>query len=131
MNVLQAADPGERRVAIIALGHSGDPAAVGHLSGMVADPDAGVRQQVALALGRIRRSGMRQRPWQDCWSIRSRLSHRRRLTAWLNSRIRHAPTRYFHWSNTGMPSCAWARLRALKELRRKDTLKPALEALQG
>ena len=36
---LQAADPGERRVAIIALGHSGDPAAVGHLSAMVADPD--------------------------------------------------------------------------------------------
>ena len=29
-----------------------------------------------------------------------------------------------------MPSCAWARLRALKELRRKDTLKPALEALR-
>ena len=48
---LGAADPGERRVAIIALGHSGDPAAVGHLSGMVADPDAGVRQQVAMALG--------------------------------------------------------------------------------
>jgi len=48
---LQAADPGERRVAIIALGHSGDPAAVGHLANMVADPDAGVRQQVAMALG--------------------------------------------------------------------------------
>ena len=48
---LQAADPGERRVAIIALGHSGDPAAVGHLAKMVADPDAGVRQQVAMALG--------------------------------------------------------------------------------
>src|ERR1700738_5387062 len=48
---LGAADPGERRVAIIALGHSGDPAAVGHLSGMVADPDAGVRLQVAMALG--------------------------------------------------------------------------------
>ena len=29
---LQAADPAERRVAIIALGHSGDPAAVGHLA---------------------------------------------------------------------------------------------------
>src|SRR5215813_7475601 len=48
---LQAADPAERRVAIIALGHSGDPAAVGHLVKMVADPDAGVRQQVAMALG--------------------------------------------------------------------------------
>src|SRR6516225_9422081 len=45
---LQAADPAERRVAIIALGHSGDPAAVKHLAGLVADPDAGVRQQVAM-----------------------------------------------------------------------------------
>jgi len=48
---LQAADPAERRVAIIALGHSGDSAAVGHLARMVSDPDAGVRQQVAMALG--------------------------------------------------------------------------------
>ena len=48
---LQAADPAERRVAIIALGHSGDPAAVGHLASIVTDPDAGVRQQVAMALG--------------------------------------------------------------------------------
>src|ERR1700739_279292 len=48
---LQAADPAERRVAIIALGHSGDPAAVKHLAGLVDDPDAGVRQQVAMALG--------------------------------------------------------------------------------
>src|ERR1700756_1630726 len=48
---LQVADPAERRVAIIALGHSGDPAAVGHLANMVSDPDAGVRQQVAMALG--------------------------------------------------------------------------------
>ena len=37
---LQAADPAERRVAIIALGHSGDPAAVALLANMVADPDA-------------------------------------------------------------------------------------------
>ena len=42
---LHAADPGERRVAIIALGHSGDPAAVAHLDGMTSDPDPGVRQQ--------------------------------------------------------------------------------------
>src|SRR4051794_28347594 len=48
---LEAADPAERRVAIIALGHSGDPAAVPLLARMVADPDAGVRQQVAMALG--------------------------------------------------------------------------------
>ena len=48
---LQAADPAERRVAIIALGHSGDPAAIAHLAKMVSDPDAGVRQQVAMALG--------------------------------------------------------------------------------
>ena len=48
---LQAADPAERRVAIIALGHSGDPAAIEHLARMVSDPDAGVRQQVAMALG--------------------------------------------------------------------------------
>src|SRR5258708_19312647 len=48
---LQAADPGERRVAIIALGHSGDPAAIAHLDRMTSDPDPGVRQQGALALG--------------------------------------------------------------------------------
>src|ERR1700744_1372761 len=48
---LEAADPAERRVAIIALGHSGDPLAAGHLARMVADPDAGVRQQLAMALG--------------------------------------------------------------------------------
>src|SRR6201987_4141414 len=48
---LQAADPDERRVAIIALGHSGDPAAIAHLAKMVSDPDAGGRQQVAMALG--------------------------------------------------------------------------------
>src|SRR5438045_3203310 len=47
---LQAADPGERRVAIIALGHSGDPAAVAHLANMVADPDAGVRRAAVSAL---------------------------------------------------------------------------------
>jgi len=38
---LHAADAGERRVAIIALGHSGDPAAVGHLDRMTSDPDPG------------------------------------------------------------------------------------------
>ena len=48
---LNAADAGERRVAVIALGHSGDPAAVAHLDRMTSDPDSGVRQQVALALG--------------------------------------------------------------------------------
>ena len=53
---LQAADPGERRVAIIELGHSGDPAAVKHLDAMTADPDTGVRQQVAHGAWRIRRA---------------------------------------------------------------------------
>src|ERR1700761_4842846 len=48
---LKAADAGERRVAGIELGNSGDPAAVQLLDDVVADPDAGVRQQVALALG--------------------------------------------------------------------------------
>ena len=48
---LKAADAGERRVAIIELSHSGDPGAVAILNGMVADPDAGVRQQVAIAPG--------------------------------------------------------------------------------
>ena len=48
---LRAADAGERRVAVIELGNSGDPLAVAHLDSLVADPDAGVRQQVALALG--------------------------------------------------------------------------------
>src|SRR5260370_12887622 len=48
---LQAADASERRVAIIALANSGDPAAVVHLDRMTLDPDPGVRQQVALALG--------------------------------------------------------------------------------
>jgi hypothetical protein len=50
---LQETDPGERRVAIIALGYSGDPAAVGHLATMVADPDAGVRQQGASQTVRV------------------------------------------------------------------------------
>lgn len=35
---LHAPDPGERRVAVIALGHSGDPAAVSHLAGLVSTP---------------------------------------------------------------------------------------------
>src|SRR5437764_1386714 len=48
---LQAADAAERRVAVIELANSGDPAAVKLLDTVVADPDPGVRQQVALALG--------------------------------------------------------------------------------
>ena len=48
---LQAADPAERRVAVIDLGNSGDPAAIRYLETLLADPDPGVRQQVALALG--------------------------------------------------------------------------------
>src|SRR5918911_2616738 len=48
---LKAADPAQRRVAIIELGNSGDPAAVALLDQTVSDPDAGVRQQVAMALG--------------------------------------------------------------------------------
>src|SRR5260370_7974026 len=46
---LQAADPAQRRVAIIALGHSGDPAAVGPLANMVADPNSRARQQAPMA----------------------------------------------------------------------------------
>ena len=79
---LQAADPAERRVAIIALGHSGDPAAVGHLANMVADPDAGVRQQVAMALGEFDGPEIGGRIGADCWSIRSRRWRRPRPTAW-------------------------------------------------
>src|SRR5216684_405035 len=48
---LHAADPGERRVAIIALANSGDPGAVAYLDRMTSDPDPGVRQQAGLALG--------------------------------------------------------------------------------
>src|SRR6478609_6799658 len=45
---LKAADPAQRRVAIIELGNSGDPAAVALLDQIVGDPDAGVRQPLAL-----------------------------------------------------------------------------------
>ena len=48
---LKAADAGERSVAVMELGHSGDPAAIALLGTVIADPDAGVRRQVALALG--------------------------------------------------------------------------------
>src|SRR5258705_4562998 len=50
---LKAADPAQRRVAIIELGNSGDPAAVALLDQTVSDPHAGVRQQGALALGEV------------------------------------------------------------------------------
>ena len=48
---LAAADAGERRVAVMELGNSGDPDAVPLLAGMLDDPDVGVRQQTAQALG--------------------------------------------------------------------------------
>ena len=42
---LKAADAGERRVAVMELGHSGDPAAVALLASVVSDPNAGVRRR--------------------------------------------------------------------------------------
>ena len=127
---LGAADPGERRVAIIELGHSGDPAAVGHLE------RHGRRSRRRACASRSRwrsaNSTARIRPprWRSCWSIPSRRWRPPRPTAWPSSRTRHAPMRYCPWSSTRTLSSAWRALRALKELRRKDTLKPALEALR-
>ena len=126
---LSAADPAERRVAIIALGHSGDPAAVGHLRGLVTDPDAGVRQQVAMALGEF------DGP-ESATALAKLLVDPEPVVA---SAAADSMAEFKD------PACADAilplvkhghafvragSLRALKELRRKDTLKPALEALQ-
>lgn len=105
---LQAADPAERRVAIIALGHSGDPAAVALLANMVADPDAGVRQQVAMALGEF------DGPEAANGLVKLLVDPERtwrlpRPTAWPNSRIPPALKSFFRWSSTPTPSSAWAR----------------------
>ncbi|NJM35701.1 MAG: HEAT repeat domain-containing protein, partial [Rhodomicrobium sp.] len=48
---LRVSDAGERRVAVMELGDSGDPEAIPLLGEMLSDPDAGVRTQAALALG--------------------------------------------------------------------------------
>ncbi len=48
---LNSADAGERRVAVMELGHAGAPAAIRLLAGMLGGPDAGVHRQTALALG--------------------------------------------------------------------------------
>ena len=126
---LEAADPGERRVAIIALGHSGRSGAVGHLSGMVADPDAGVRQQVAMALGEF--------DGPESAAALAKLL--------VDPEPAVASAAADSMAEFKDPACADAILplvthghafvrmgafRALKELRRKDTLKPALEALR-
>src|SRR5258707_937923 len=50
---LKAADPAQRRGAIIELGNSGDRAAGALLDPMGSDPHAGGRQQGALALGGV------------------------------------------------------------------------------
>ena len=46
---LQGADPAERRVAVIELANSGDPAAVKLLAGLVGDPASSDRQQAVTA----------------------------------------------------------------------------------
>jgi HEAT repeat protein len=65
----RAADAGERRVAVIALGNSGDPAAISYLEPLASDPDSGVRQQ--------RRSA-------GCSSIRNRRWPPQPRRAWPN-----------------------------------------------
>ena len=46
-------DPGIRRLAICGLAASGDTRAVEHLTRLLADDDLDVRQQAAMALGKI------------------------------------------------------------------------------
>ncbi len=123
---LQAADPAERRVAIIALGHSGDPAAVGHLANMVPDPDAGVRQQVAMALGEFdgpesatALAKLLVDPEQAVASVAADSMAEFKDPACADAilpLVKH-----------GHAFVRMGALRALKELRRKDTLKPALD----
>jgi HEAT repeat protein len=48
---LRSDDAERRRIAIIELGDSGETGAVLLLAGLSNDPDAGVRRQVAIALG--------------------------------------------------------------------------------
>src|SRR6266852_5230850 len=52
---LHAADPGERRVAIIALGHSGDPASADAILALVNHSHAFVRMAALRALKELRR----------------------------------------------------------------------------
>ena len=118
--------PGERRVAIIELGHPAIPRAIA-ISPMVTDPDAGVRQQVALALGEFD-GPQAAAALASCWSIRNRPWRRPRPTAWPNEGSACADGSC-RWSLMPMPLSDGC-LRALKELRQKDTLKPALDALR-
>jgi hypothetical protein len=126
---LQAADPAERRVAIIALGHSGDPAAVTHLAGIVADPDAGVRQQVAMALGEF------DGPESASALVKLLVDPERAVASAAADSMAELKDpacvdAILPLVRHGHAFVRMGALRALKELRRKDTLKPALEALQ-
>src|SRR5712675_1347659 len=90
---LKAADPAQRRVAIIELGNSGDPAAVALLNQTVSDPDAGVRQQVVASAAAQSLSELKDPASADALYPLAAHSH---------------------------AFVRMATLRALKELRRKD-----------
>lgn len=119
---LKAADPAQRRVAIIELGNSGDPAAVRLLDQIVGDPDAGVRQQVAHALGEF--DGL------DTAAALARLLVDPEQAVASAAAQSLAELKDPASANALYPLAAhshafvrMAALRALKELRRKDLLK--------
>ena len=126
---LRAADPSERRVAIIELGNSGDPDAVGYLAEMVGDPDPGVRQQTALALGEF--DGAEA----AAALVKLLVDPEQAVAAAAADSL--AEFKDPASADAILPLVshdhAFVRmgaLRALKELRRKDALKPALTSLQ-
>src|SRR5207248_4377096 len=115
--------------AISALGLMGVSAAVAHLPKMVADPDAGVRQQVAMALGEF------DGPEAGSALVKLLVDPERIVASAAADSMAEFKD----------PACAaiilplvkhahafvrMGAVRALMVLRCNDTLKPALEALQ-
>ena len=117
-------------MAVIELADTGDPAAVALLTALVADPDAGVRQQAALALGEF------DGPDAAAALVRLLVDPEQAVAAAAAesmAELKDPAERRCDLSagrRMRTPSSAWRALRALKELRRKDALKVALDALR-
>src|SRR5271156_2467003 len=126
---LPAADGGERRVAVIGPGHAGDPAAIALLDAVISYPDAGVRRQVALSLGEYdgieAAAGLARAVVDAETSVATAAAD-----SMAELKDPAAADAIFPLVSHASGFVRMAAFRALKELRRSDSLKPALEALR-
>ena len=97
---------------------------------MVADPDAGVRQQAAMALGEFDGPEVGGGAGRSCWSIPEQAVASAAADSMAEFKDPACADAILPLVKHAHAFVRMGALRALKELRRKDTLKPALEALR-